>query len=56
MENTDIRIYELEEYLPIYKIADEHEKAFFGGYGTGSVVEHNRRKVDAIGKKIQKHC
>lgn len=27
MENTDIRIYELEEYLPIYKIADETEKA-----------------------------
>jgi len=27
MENTDIRIYELEEYLPIYKIADEPEKA-----------------------------
>lgn len=27
MENTGIRIYELEEYLPIYKIADEHEKA-----------------------------
>lgn len=27
MENTDIRIYELEEYLPIYKIGDETEKA-----------------------------
>lgn len=27
MENTGIRILELEEYLPIYKIADEHEKA-----------------------------
>lgn len=29
MENTDIRIYELEEYLPIYKIVDKTEKILF---------------------------